>query len=534
MNDDSGDLRSASDSASRFVLIGLLLLAGSLRLYGLELISVTNETAYQELTAATALSFEGGEWPLAGPPTEDVRSSAFLVTAIALTKLLWWSPFSGIVFVIVLNLIGVAILFRLCARQFGLQVAVIATLLYCVSPWGVLYSRLLLPSSCLVCFSLLLMDLSFKWLEERGKQQLFMLVLLSFLIPQIHYSGLWVPLWLLVVLYVGRKQISYASLIVGGLLGFVAWIPWLKFQRIQNWTELKTWTAQIFQSPREHGTALIQSLDHFQSMMHSSGFEYWFGSDQSEWPQYFPSWMQWGLGISAVLLVGILIVSVVQIIIRRTDRGLLLLLLWIGLPLFFGAVMRLGIHPENLLIAFPAPFILVAIALAQFQKSSRHKARFIPMTVVLIVTGCHLAWLSGVARFVQDHRTTTAGQYELSYEQRQATLETIIEKAEQNSIRIVGPYSGWYPAYEYVLMFERETPNAKPVPIDQEVLYWIDEQAHSADSISQTQRNQKERQINLAISEYLFTPPNWVIEDHWTFESTQIYQLRFKQKKAFQ
>ena len=162
MKSTVGDTGTNRVAASPWVFTGILVLAGFLRLYSLDLISVTNETAFQQLHAAAALSAEGWDWPLAGPPTEEVRSSAFLASAIAIASMIWWHPFAGIVMVIALNLCAVALVYRLCAKQFGFQVAAITTLLYASSPWGVLYARLLLPSSCLAVFSLWLIHLSLR------------------------------------------------------------------------------------------------------------------------------------------------------------------------------------------------------------------------------------------------------------------------------------------------------------------------------------------------------------------------------------
>jgi len=529
MKSPSSDTKTSGVAASRCVFIGIMLVAGGLRLYKLDLISVTNTTAYQGLTASAALSFEGWHWPLVGPPTQDVRSSAFLFSAIAVATTIWWHLFSGVVFVIALNLCAIALVYRLCAKQFGFQVAAITTLLYASSPWGVLYARLPLPSSCLAVFSVWLIHLSLRWLDEKGNQRLAMMVLLGLAIPQIHFSGICVSIWLMVVLYLGRKQISYFSLVTGGLLGAAIWAPWIAFQQMTGWFEMKTWLGKIFLTPEAHGRAFLQSINHLQCMLHSSNFDYWFGGSPSQWPEYFPPWLRWGLMTSAVLLSGLLLVSVIRMITRTTDHSIRLLLLWVALPVLFGTLFPAGLSPEYMLIAYPIPFVLIGVMIVRLQGTLPPRIRFVPTAAVLAVSVMHVAFLAGWAQFVDDGRTTSAGQYELSYRQRQAVIHSILEDANTKPVQIVGEFSGWYPAYEYVLLFEQSNQNRTP-DRQHELAYWIDEEPLTTGFKEADLMELKDRQINLSISEYLQSPPDWVIERHWSIEKSQIYRLRFVKK----
>jgi 4-amino-4-deoxy-L-arabinose transferase-like glycosyltransferase len=521
-------------AVSRWVILGILLLAAFLRLYRLELISVTNVTAFQELTASSALSFEGWDWPLAGPPTEDIRSSAFLPTAIALAGVIWRHPFSGIVVVVVLNLCAVALVYRLCARQFGLPVAGIATLLYASSPWGVLYARLLVPASCLAVFTVLLVHLSLCWLEEKGKVQLTMMVVLAFAIPQIHFSGICAPIWLMVVLYPCRKQLSKLSLVCGGLLTAMLWAPWIAFQQITGWGELQTWVGQILQTPAAHGYAFLHSINHLQCLLHSSNFDYWFGESPSQWPDYFPAWQRWSLGVSAVVLLALLLGSVISVMTRTADRPVRLLLLWVVLPVLSGTLLRTGLSPENMLIAYPIPFVLVGVMTVHLQKMLPQRIRLLPLTAVLAICMVNVGFLASCARLVANGQVTSSGRYELSYHQRLAAIQSVLEDAGTGSVRLVGEFAGWNPAYAYVLSYSGANPATTLDPQNEMVCYWLDEQPPTDGLSEAAWKNQKERQINLSISQYLGTPPDWVIERYWYIEKSQVYRLRFMKKKPLQ
>jgi hypothetical protein len=503
-----------------------MLLAAFLRLYRLDLVSVSNDTAYQVLYASTAWS----DWPLAGADTDEVRSSAFLVSAIAVVDLIWWHPFSGVVVVVALNLCAIAILYRMCAGQFGRLAAGISTLLYASSPWSVLFARTLLPASCLALFSVWLIHLSLRWLEEKRNAQLTMMVLLALAMPQIHFSGMCAPVWLVLVLYRGRKHVSILSLVTGGMLGAAVWVPWIVFQQRAGWSEVKTWAGQIIQTPQVHGRALLASVNHLQGMLHSGKLDYWFGESPSRWPAYFPAWLCWGLSVAAVLLV-LLFVSALWSINRKPDRRMLLLAWWVALPVLCGALLRTGLSPENMLIAYPVPFVLVGAMAVQLQEMLPRPLRFLPTSVLIGVAALHVVFLGECARFVADGRTSSSGRYELSYRQRRSAIEAVLRDADGDPVRLIGPYSGWHPAYEYVLLYEPTNQSDMSEDPDELVRYWIDQESPDPELSESRWRNKKERQINLEVAEYLHTPPDWEIERHWSVEESQIYRLRFARKQ---
>ena len=360
-----------------------------------------------------------------------------------------------------------------------------------------------------------------------------MMVLLAFVIPQIHFSGICAPFWLMAVLYVGRKQVSYPSLICGGLLGTVIWIPWIAFQRIAGWAESKAWIEQIVSTPAAHGRAFLKSIDYLQCMLHSSNFDYWFGGNSSQWPDYFPPWQRWATGISAVLLSALLLASVVRILARTIDHPSRLLLLWITLPVLFGTLLRSGLSPQNLLIAYPIPFVLVGMMTVRLQETLRQRIRFVPIAMVVAICVMHIVFLVRCAQFVGDGRTNSDGRYQLSYRQRQATAKSILEDATTRPVTVVGEFDGWYPAYEYVLQYEPVNQNRTFNTQGGLVCYWIDEKPPTAGN-RQAIWNRKERHINLSIVEYLGTAPDWEIERQWSVNASQIYRLRFLKKMPLQ
>lgn len=531
MNTVGGDALVAKLSPTTWAGIGILLLAAGLRFYQLDLISVTDATGLQVLNALAALSLEGSDWPLAGPPTDDVRSSAFFVSAVAVASLIFWHPFAGIVLVIALDLCAITILFHLCERRFGTRVAMVTTLLYASSPWGVLYSRLLVPSSCLAVFGTSLISISLQWLEEKKKTQLAVMVALAIAIPQVHYSGICTSFWLLGVLYTGRKHVSYVGLMTGLLLGAAAWVPWIMFQNVSGWSELTAWFGDVFSKPNAHAEAALQAARHLLSLLHSWNFEYWFGVNLSEWPEYFPLWLRAAAGTAAIVLSALWLVSVIRTL-RTEDSSLRLLLGWIALSVVFGALLRTGRNPENLLIAGPASFILLGVTISQLQERLTPRLRIVSGVVVGAVVVTHVLFLTGCARFVANGHASPEGHFQQSYQHRLQVVQSILRDSVSGPVRIVGTHSGLNPAYESVLLME---PASRVGIVDsrlEPVCYWIEERAIPDRGEAAEEKNRKERQLNFAVAEQLKTAPNWIIERHWSVRNSQIYRLRLMNIEA--
>ena len=180
-------------------LIAILVLAAVLRLSRLELVPMTNEMAGSGLTANMVVaSSPGTGWPLAGALTEGVRGSSLFIYLVSLPNQLIWHPLTGVVLVALLNVWAVFLAYRLADRLFGHRAALAAGLLLACSPWAVVYSRQLWAGSCLAVVSLWLIGMSLTWLSEGGSGRLVRMLVLGFLIPQLHYSGLAATAWLAV------------------------------------------------------------------------------------------------------------------------------------------------------------------------------------------------------------------------------------------------------------------------------------------------------------------------------------------------
>ncbi|MCC6802199.1 MAG: glycosyltransferase family 39 protein [Anaerolineae bacterium] len=209
-----------------FGLALILLAAGLLRFGNLD----SSEFWYDEATMSTlAQSMADGEsFPLLG-----IVSSAHIpnpptgIYLLVVPYLISSDPMFAVVFIAALNVIGVGLLWLIAYRYFRPSVAMIAGLLYAVSPWAVVYSRKIWGQDMhtpLILAGFLLGLYGF--VEKKRWAQALCLPVLVFAM-QIHFAA-WALLpayvWLL---WIERKRISWSAVVISIGLALLTLAPYI-------------------------------------------------------------------------------------------------------------------------------------------------------------------------------------------------------------------------------------------------------------------------------------------------------------------
>lgn len=215
------------------------------RRHGLELLLVLLVAAVMRLSFPTAVEYFHDEAMLTTlaqemaldghSTTTGILSSTGIpnpptgVYLMAVPLLLSPDPASATIFVMLLNVAGVGLLYVLVLRYIQPEAALVAGLFYAVNPWAVWFSRriwaqdfntpLLLLALLLLCYGVLAAK------PHRWAQALVLPVLLFAM--QIHFAA-----WALLpafglVLWRGRRSVSWSAIIVGVGLGFLVMLPYL-------------------------------------------------------------------------------------------------------------------------------------------------------------------------------------------------------------------------------------------------------------------------------------------------------------------
>ena len=525
-------------------LLAILVLAAVLRLSQLELVPMTNEMAGNGLTANLLVaSTPGTGWPLAGSLVEGVRGSSLFIYLVSLPNQLFWHPLTGVVLVGMLNVWAVYLAYGLAGRLFGNRAAVATGLLMACSPWTVVYSRQLWSGSCLAIFSLWLIGMSLTWLSRGGSGRLAWMLILGLVLPQVHFSGLSATAWLAVVIWIGRRRVSWTTAITGVCFGLSTWTPWVVFHHIGGWTEFKN-SLSILGGKANPGRAILDEINYLQSMLHSGRFDFWFGSAPADLPDFFPGWHQALLAASGLMMV--VAVAAACLLAGKEGRALSrsdsssnaqpttgLLWLWVVLPLAGGMVYRSKVSPEHLLISLPVLLVLASATVGRCLDARRRAPRILAAGALGTIAVAHVLFLVSWNSFLDNDLATPRGEYGLTFRQRRDVARWILGDCDGQSIELAGPFRGGHPAYEYVYYYERSDrrmDRSDPVP---DLRYWIDEEPDGAQLNTAVSQSLKQQQIGAILNRYQSTSSRWKIEKAHTLGDTRIYRIRLPAFETF-
>jgi len=201
-------------SASRLYLVAIISIAGLLRMTfpGLSEFKADEARLY-----ASSLDFITNlEIPIHGI-TSSIGIPNFPIStwiyAIPLT--LWKHPYSATIFTGLLNTAAIIVCWHITKRFCNTRTALIATILFASSPWAIIFSRKIWAQNTLPLFVGAWALSGLIALHERRKWPTFLHGLLTFCIPQIHFSGLALIPISFINLIICRKQIAWKSLIIG-------------------------------------------------------------------------------------------------------------------------------------------------------------------------------------------------------------------------------------------------------------------------------------------------------------------------------
>ena len=355
----------------------------------------------------------GSSVGIANPPVS--------VYLFALPLLVWKSPQAATLFVGALNTVSVALAYVLVRRYFSVRAAILATLLYAVSPWAVIYSRKvwaqdLLPLPVLAwAFSALL-----AFVERRPRWLIAHLALLA-TAAQIHFSGVALAPATAILLLVFRRRVERRSLALGLAAGAVTLVPFGIYLANQSGGSAGTLLshAPVVDAAAVTLAALVVQGTGLHAL---AGPEAYRAFDASVPP--FAGLLYLGGVVSALALAWALAKTVV----RRTrtspamDAGLVLAM-WMCVPVLFFTAHTTPVSPHYFILLFPAPYLLAGVFLDDLLTSIAHQAgiwrrRFAAAAVVaapFLVAASQVWLVVALLRFVDTRATPGAFGTPLHY-----------------------------------------------------------------------------------------------------------------------
>lgn len=389
-------------------LVAILLLAAFLRLGQTGIVEFKRDEA---TLSRVALDFTNGEsFPWLGIGSSvGYPNSPLNVYLLAIPYGVSDNPLIATLFIAFLNVIAIALLWRMTLRYFGSTAAFVAGILYATSPWAVIYSRKIWAQDMLAPFIILTVFTGvLGFFEGKRWAQVVHLPLLAITV-QIHFGALsMIPVTLLLLALSWRRL--RAAFVVSVMLAGLCSLPYLYGLYDANLLSLSALRASL-QSGNPDDEARAHELS-------STTAEYaWFsvaGTDihslagADEFQAYLDS-VPNAYPIFETLPVTLIMVMGVGSVIawQQRDEKWLIWLAWSVCPVLLFTYTWAAPQPHYMIPMLPAAFMLIGYGvswLTQHIPLGRYVAGVAMLTVVVLQI-----WLVRGLFVFLDGRTTPGG-----------------------------------------------------------------------------------------------------------------------------
>lgn len=201
-------------------LVLILLLAAGLRLSALGVVEFKRDEA--NLSQLSLDLAHGRSVPLLGISSSvGIPNSPVSVYLFAIPYLFSSDPTVATAYVGILNIVAVFLTYAITRRYYGTVPALIAAVVYAVSPWAIIYSRKIWAQDILPPFVVATIGAGLLGLVEGKRWAQWLLLPALCVTAQIHYSGMLLAVPVIYLLWVGRQRWTrslYLSLIPTALL----------------------------------------------------------------------------------------------------------------------------------------------------------------------------------------------------------------------------------------------------------------------------------------------------------------------------
>ncbi|MDE2747728.1 MAG: glycosyltransferase family 39 protein [Chloroflexota bacterium] len=347
-------------------LLLIVLLAAVLRVGRGDVVEYFHDDAMLS-TLALELA-DGQRFPLTGIlSSTGIPNSPVSVYFLSIPFALSSNPAVVIHFIMLWNVIGVALLWLLARRCCGRRVALLAGLCYAVNPWAVLFSRKIwaqeLHSPFIILGFLLLLH-GFWQARAGGPGRRSVLLAQCLGIPvliiglQFHFASWPLGLIIPISLWQGRKRMSAGALIIAVALSVIVCAPYMLglTQTLENdpW-RISDALARSAESAPQFSSASIAAVLRLAS---GSGLETWLAPDQAEAlaSAYTP------LLPVALLLIPLVFIGILALF-ARYRRFAAIMLIWAFLPSFLLIIEWTPVYIHYFIPSIPGLALLIGLGL---------------------------------------------------------------------------------------------------------------------------------------------------------------------------
>jgi hypothetical protein len=324
------------------------------------------------------------------------------------------SPVFGTAFVACINLLAVIGGYFLARRWFGCKAALVATLLYAVAPWAVIYSRKIWHTVLLPPLGML--HVATAWLAfvrgHRWAMPAHGLVLA--LLVQTHFAAL--PFVLLTILWalVFYKRLDWRFALIGALLAALTFAPYFIVDATRQWRS----TPRFLDLARLPATVDADAVRATWAI--TTGRELQILTGMDLYPDFVASTLdvRWLFAV----LGGLAIVGIVVALWRAVRRirsslddetaAALMAATWLLMPALFLMRHSTMVAPHYFTTTFPAQFILAGWVVAQVGRLKGHLVQVGQVLLVVLIVAVAAAQVYetvSILQFVMTRETSFGG-----------------------------------------------------------------------------------------------------------------------------
>ncbi|MCQ3931130.1 MAG: hypothetical protein DPW16_11795 [Chloroflexi bacterium] len=407
--------------------VGILLLAAFLRLHAPGITEFKRDEATLSRLALNLA--QGKDFPVLGIGSSvGFPNSPMNVYLLAIPYAAGNNPILATLFVGFLNVLAVALTWRVARRYFGAEAALVAGFLYAVSPWAVIYSRKIWAQDMLPPFVIVTLLTGLVGLVEvKAKQRVwaqFWHLPLLVITAQIHFAAVVLAPISLVMAGLGWRRIrrEFWFGLVGAVLLCVPFAYGLYQDDLLSISKIQE-SLERSSSPSDSGDPI--SIVENPRAIHSTALDYaWFTvagknihslAGANQFQRYLDA-MPPAYGVFNLVPMGAVLAALGLMVLAWRESAqrpiLLVLLVWLIVPVAAYIYTWTAVQPHYFIPMMPAAFIVMGAGVAQLKKIRAYRITWVALGVI----GALQIWLTlGLFNFLNTHDTTGAFGTPLGY-----------------------------------------------------------------------------------------------------------------------
>jgi hypothetical protein len=427
------------------VVVGIVVVAATARFFRLDLMEFKGDEAGVYRLALHALGYSE---PGVGRffPTEGIASSVgvpnppLFVYLVALPTAVVRSPLAPVGLIAATNVIAVWLCYLAGARIWSRLTGVIASALFALAPWGIIFSRKLWEQDLLpIVGALFLLELH-ALLVQRRERAVATLVILAAIGMQLHFSAVVLGGLAACALIRARSVVTARSLAAGLAVAAVLWVPFLALHG----------SSLLHPHPASVPPNIAHRFAHAVHLTAAIG-----GTDE------LSTLVSWQPPAAQALTLVLALATFVGLALAvrdghgdiRSVRGLALV--WYVAPAALLTLFRTNAYIHYFIVLFPLPFIGLGYLVSRLRGRLR---------IVGVVLASVLAVVFASTDIELAHRITrdkgAPGDYGSAYAIKRSVARDLSVRSHGHRVELEGDSAGG--AYDVLLW--NEHPNAAPLP----------------------------------------------------------------------